>query len=198
MTLADDDFADFQAAPASPQTLASSNPTLMEMLNSSSVAAAPTLTSPISVSKSPVTLPSVVGGASRNPLGSAATHNNTPPNNTLGSAMSHKIASRPLSPTMSSRPSTTVPTSSAAPAAKGLSGFEDLWSMSLASTSSTKEPTTMKSIQALAKEKAEAAIWTQQPASGIRTRPGNMNAVGPRSTNTGTSSLRAGDDDLLL
>lgn len=81
----------------------------------------------------------------------------------------------------------------AAPAKGG--NFDDLWSLSLGSTSTNKlaasGPT--KSIKDLEKEKATAGLWGQQkPAGGVP--PPAFGAFG----NAAPASYTGGDDDLLL
>ncbi|KAI9573520.1 hypothetical protein HD554DRAFT_888790 [Boletus coccyginus] len=220
----DDDFADFQAAPSpsSPASPPTARPTLMEMLNSSPPTSRPpassvtsTLASPAQKAASPP-----VFNAPLNPFTSVANNRQsqsftttispTPAQNALWTS------SQPLSPTPSTstpvtRTSTTTasnkaPTSATVPgaSARGLSGFEDLWSMSLGGPSSSttaKSTTAGKSIKDLEKERAQAGIWasSQKPsrATGAATSMGLGNAFG----NFGpakASETAGGGDDLLL
>lgn len=215
----DDDFADFQVAPTSPtHSSTSSKPTLLEMLGSSPPQ--PTATPPVAAAKSTIT-PSTFTNTSFNAFAAATTTAakavNTP---VVAPAPSNLwAASRPLSPTSLSR--TTARTSSAGnrasmshtiPSAptpsKGLSGFEDLWSMSLGSTSSApggKPSSNGKSIKDLEKAKAEAGIWasSQKPVTapigmGGGALSGSFGNLGPVKPG-GASSAAGGDgDDLLL
>jgi len=214
--LPDDDFADFQAAPSSSSASStSSKPTLMEMLNSSPTRVAPATTKSVVVApgKPPMALPSF--GNTTNALGATATTNQaviTPvpvvptPNNLWA-------ASRPLSPSGPVRSTTSsVPNrasmshaSSPAPAAsaKGLSGFEDLWSMSLGSGPAGKHTSTGKSIKDLEKEKAQAGIWASSQKPATRTPMGLSSAMGSNfrsfaPAKTGGASSSGGGDDLLL
>ncbi|KAG9315702.1 hypothetical protein JVU11DRAFT_3349 [Chiua virens] len=218
--LDDDDFADFQAAPSSPAptSLPGTRPTLMEMLNSSpptnratAATVNPMLASQVQGTASPPTF-----NAPLNPLATnkqsqsfAATISPIPVQNTI------RTSSRPLSPSSASTPvgrssatsvgPTKTPASGAAPtSAKGLSGFEDLWSMSLGgqASSTTAKPTTAgKSIKDIEKERAQAGIWasSQKPggatggAAGLGLGNNTLGNFGPANPSETT-----GGDDLLL
>ncbi|KAI5989105.1 hypothetical protein EDD15DRAFT_1342673 [Pisolithus albus] len=185
MLFQDDDFADFQVAPTSPtHSSTSSKPTLLEMLSSSPPQ--PTAL-PVAASK-PVVTSSTFRNTSLNTLAATATTGKAANAAQVAPTPSNLwAASRPLSPTGLSRTaartssagnrtsmshaSPSVPTPS-----KGFSGFEDLWSMSLGSTSSGAGDKSSggKSIKDLEKEKAGAGIWasSQRPATAAPTGMG--------------------------
>lgn len=215
--LLDDDFADFQAAPSSSSASStSSKPTLMEMLNSSPPRVAPATTKSAAVAsgKPPMAIPSF--GNTTNALGATATTKQVvvTPGSVTPTPNNLWAASRPLSPTGPARSTTSsVPNrasmshaSSAAASAKGLSGFEDLWSMSLGATSSGSmgnHASTGKSIKDLEKEKAQTGIWasSRKPPTGTPMGLGNamgnnFGSFGPAKT--GGASSSGGGDDLLL
>ncbi|KAG8214667.1 hypothetical protein J3R82DRAFT_9745, partial [Butyriboletus roseoflavus] len=218
----EDEFADFQAAPppTSPASPPATRPTLMEMLNSSPPTNRPpaSIVNPTLASQAQrTTSPPAFNAPALNPLPSVtnnkrqsqslgATISPTPTQNTLWSS------SQPLSPTMSTftpvtRTSTAAPnkapTSGPAPptSAKGLSGFEDLWSMSLGTPSSSgttvKSATVGRSIKDLEKERAQAGIWASSQKPGAATSFGIGNTFG----NFGPAKAgetTGGGDDLLL
>ncbi|KIK27546.1 hypothetical protein PISMIDRAFT_188999 [Pisolithus microcarpus 441] len=207
----DDDFADFQVAPTSPtHSSTSSKPTLLEMLSSSPPQATAL---PVAASK-PVVTSSTLRNTSFNTLAATATTGKAVNAAQVAPTPSNLwAASRPLSPTGLSR--TTARTSSAGSRAsmssvptpsKGFSGFEDLWSMSLGSTSSgpgDKSLSSGKSIKDLEKEKAGAGIWasSQRPATAAPIGMGgalgnNFGNFGP--VKPGGGSAAGGGDDLLL
>ncbi|KAI6130012.1 hypothetical protein EDD17DRAFT_1177544 [Pisolithus thermaeus] len=212
----DDDFAEFQVAPTSPtHSSTSSKPTLLEMLSSSP----PQPTALPAAASKPAFTSSTFKSTSFNALAATTTTGKAVNAAQIAPTPSNLwAASRPLSPTGPSR--TTTRTSSAGNRAsmshvntsaptpsKGLSGFEDLWSMSLASTSTGpggKSSSNGKSIKDLEKEKAGAGIWasSQRPATAAPT--GTSGALGNNFGNFGSSkpgggfSTAGGGDDLLL
>ncbi|KAL4080776.1 hypothetical protein J3A83DRAFT_65434 [Scleroderma citrinum] len=209
----DDDFADFQAAPSSPSASStSSKPTLMEMLNSSPPRSTPaTMMSTLAASSRPSVASPAFGNTTFNALG-ANTTNKQP---VAPVASNLWAASRPLSPTGPTCSATTsvpnrasmshvAPSPAATAPAKGLSGFDDLWSMSLGTSSSNsvgKQASTGKSIKDLEKEKAQAGIWasSQKPLTGSSMGLGmgsSFGSFGPAKT--GGPSSSGGGDDLLL
>ncbi|KAG1715713.1 hypothetical protein ID866_1429 [Astraeus odoratus] len=195
----EDDFADFQAAPSSPSVSStSSKPSLMEMLKSTPPRAAPL---PVASPAHGNTSFNLFGPSNRQP--GIAQVAPTPSN--------QWTTSRPLSPTgparsvgvisMPNRASMSHTATPTSPPAKGLSGFEDLWSMSLGATTSSsagKSAPTAKSIKDLEKEKAQAGIWaSSQKSAPIGMGMGNnLGSFG--SSQAGGASSSGGGDDLLL
>ncbi|KAH7928430.1 ENTH-domain-containing protein [Leucogyrophana mollusca] len=207
----DDEFADFQAAPASPPP-ASARPTLMEMLSSSPPAArrAPVMSPPLA-SQAPAKATSPVSP----PAYTSATFGMLSPTSNRQSFSSSPAVpmqntmfptSQPLSPTTSVRTASPAAATPAAtkPASKPASNFEDLWSMSLGapvSSGGNRSATTGKSIKDLEKEKAQAGIWasTQKPGGSAMGMGGGFGNFGGLGSAKGTSSTSAGGgDDLLL
>jgi epsin len=205
----DDDFADFQAAP--PPSSPPAQATLMEMLNSSprQASRAPASTSQVPRTTSPRSFSPSFNMFSTTNNRQSQTFTLTPAAPVQNNVWA---ASQPLSPaasTVSARaPTLTAPSrasTSGAPSpapTKGLSGFEDLWSMSLGAPSSSsvgRSTTAGKSIKDLEKEKAQAGIWapTQKPglAMGIGSDFGNF---APAKAGGVSSSSNGGGDDLLL
>jgi epsin len=202
---ADDDFADFQAAPSAlpSATTTTSNPAtkpnLMEMLNSplAATAARPVmgLTSTSSFSQASI----------QSPMGFT---NNT---NTLG-MMSRPAPAAPVQNTLFSQPSPSPslppgrpnPSSATtnAAGAKSSGNFDDLWTMSLGS-SAKQTATGTKSIKDLEKEKAAAGIWgagQKKPAQGQFGDFGNFGGSGSGAGGNATTTTTGGGggDDLLL
>ncbi|KAF9241104.1 hypothetical protein BU15DRAFT_73583 [Melanogaster broomeanus] len=180
-----DDFADFQAAPSPSSPPA--QPTLMEMLNSSppqaSRAPAPAPQSQTFTLTPAAPVQNNVWTSSQ-PLSPAAS---------MGSTRTSTLAA-PSRASISGAPSSTP--------AKGLSGFEDLWSMSLGAPSSSsvgKSTTAGKSIKDLEKEKAQAGIWasTQKPGTAMGTGS-TFGNFAPAKAGGMSSSSNGGGDDLLL
>ncbi|KAG2365070.1 hypothetical protein BDR07DRAFT_1449901 [Suillus spraguei] len=211
----DDDFADFQAAPSSPAPSSPApasaplptKPTLMEMLRSTSPPAgrAPMMSPSLG---SQVPKPAAFTNTSVRPL--SPTNRQFFPATAGGSSGNLWSTSTPLSPTTSVRTSmSAAPIIPAAPSSKASSAtspksssnFEDLWSLSLGTTTPTvRSGNTGKSIKDLEKEKAQAGIWasSQKPGAtqmGMGNGFGNFGGMGASG---GTSSASAGDDDLLL
>lgn len=204
---ADDDFADFQAAPSSPPPAAATNlaaapvsgttkPNLMDLLAS---------TSPSASSRS-------VQSVQPQPFGTLnaalvpTSSQQLRPNSTPATAPAY--TGMPVMSPMSARSAATSPvatgtTSSAATKLGG--GFDDLWSMSLGSATGSK-PTSgaaagAKSIRDLEKEKAQAGIWGVQsqvrPAAPASVPAGGFGSFAkPLAPSGGGES--AGADDLLL
>lgn len=207
VSLDDDDFADFQAAPTSPAPAISpattapvthnrgpSKPTLMDMLNSNTpsstianrstsntAAAQQALFGATNVRSPPVTQPT------QNLFG--------------GNVMASTPMMSPTSPpsyqqqrvnTMSPKPMGAItPAAKPAAATPKSANFDDLWNMSLGSSSAAAKPAVAgKSMKDLEKEKAQSGLWgsakpAQQPAFGT------FGTAAPPSSN-------AGGDDLLL
>ncbi|KAG6377171.1 hypothetical protein JVT61DRAFT_1223 [Boletus reticuloceps] len=213
----DDDFADFQAAPSAPSPASppAARATLMEMLNNSARPPASTV-NPTPQSQRTTSPPSF--NAPLNPL--AAVTNNRP-SQSFAATMSPMPAqntlwtsSQPLSPATSTPVTRTpiaaasnkAPASGAAPSvpSKGLSGFEDLWSMSLGGSSSSttaKSTTAGKSIKDLEKERAHAGIWAISQKPGGATGPATNMGLGNAFGNFGPAKAgetTGGGDDLLL
>ncbi|KAF8631013.1 hypothetical protein AX15_002626 [Amanita polypyramis BW_CC] len=212
----DDDFADFQAAPV--QTLTSTGgavpsapakPNLMDLLNAPPNQ--PTSSS-VGFAQSFAQQPSLFGSSG---VGGVATPSTTlhRPSPSL-SAMSspfvpqvqvtqsgNSFGGAPL--TSSAPPHSTSVASSSKPnptqSKSGSSNFDDLWSMSLGSSSKPGTPKVgAKSIKDLEKEKAQAALWGSQTKS--KSPMGNNNAFGSFGNpgfGSGTQSS-GGNDDLLL
>ncbi|KAG1906753.1 uncharacterized protein F5891DRAFT_1003596 [Suillus fuscotomentosus] len=217
VSLDDDDFADFQAAPSSPALSSPApasaslptKPTLMEMLRSTSPPANRTPTMSPSLG-SQIPKPAAFSNTSARAL--SPTNRQIFPTTAGGSSGNLWSTSTPLSPTTSVRTSmSAVPIIPAAPplkaspaaAPKSSSNFEDLWSLSLGTSSTTptvKSGNTGKSIKDLEKEKAQAGIWasSQKPGSiqmGMGSGFGNFGGIG---TSGGTSASASDGDDLLL
>lgn len=217
VNLDDDDFADFQAAPSSPAPSSPAptsappptKPTLMEMLRSTSPPAsrAPMMSPPLG---SQVPKPAAFANTSVRAL--SPTNRQFFPAAASGPSGNLWSTSTPLSPTTSVRTSMSAapitpaaPPPKASPAAppKSASNFEDLWSLSLGTSSTTstvKSGNTGKSIKDLEKEKAQAGIWAsnQKPGAthmGMDSGFGNFGGIG---TSGGTSASASGGDDLLL
>jgi epsin len=217
VNLDDDDFADFQAAPSSPAPSSPAptsaplptKPTLMEMLRSTSPPA----------SRAPMMSPSLgsqvpkPAAFSLTPVRALSpTNRQFFPATASGPSSNLWSTSAPLSPTTSVRTSmSTAPITPAAPPPKAspaappksASNFEDLWSLSLGTSSTTptvKSGNTGKSIKDLEKEKAQAGIWasSQKPGGahmGMGSGFGNFGGMG---TSGVTSASASGGDDLLL
>ncbi|KAG2131770.1 hypothetical protein DEU56DRAFT_813207 [Suillus clintonianus] len=216
VSLDDDDFADFQAAPSSPAPSSPApasapvptKPTLMEMLRSAS---------PPTGNRAPMMSPSL---ASQVPTGFpntsmralSPTNRQFFPAAASGSSGSLWSTSTPLSPTTSVRtpmsaapipPAAAPPKASPASPPKSSSNFEDLWSMSLGTSSTTptvKSGSTGKSIKDLEKEKAQAGIWaSSQKPGAAQMGMGGFGNFGGIGTSGGASFASAsGGDDLLL
>ncbi|KAF9003454.1 ENTH-domain-containing protein [Hymenopellis radicata] len=205
----DDEFADFQAAPSSPApapVAANKTQNLMDMLNSSTPAQQRNGSFGVAAMQQPVGTGSSMGmgmGMGMQParMGSMGSmHRGTPsmsatsppPQNRFGGPMQPTVSS-PMASSFSSpmRPASTP--SVASPAAKG-GNFEDLWSMSLGSTSKPATPVGGKSIKDLEKEKAAAGLWgAAKPPMGASSN----NAFGSFGTAPPPSSSGGGDDLLL-
>ncbi|KAG1788791.1 hypothetical protein EV424DRAFT_1626557 [Suillus variegatus] len=217
VSLDDDDFADFQAAPSSPALSSPApasaslptKPTLMEMLRSTSPPANRTPTMSPSLG-SQIPKPAAFSNSSARAL--SPTNRQIFPTTAGGSSGNLWSTSTPLSPTTSVRtsmsaapiiPAAPPPKASPAAAPKSSSNFEDLWSLSLGTSSTTstvKSGNTGKSIKDLEKEKAQAGIWasSQKPGAtqmGMGSGFGNFGGIG---TSGGTSAYASDGDDLLL
>ena len=204
----DDDFADFQAAPvqttqAAPAlTAQTKKPNLMDMLNFA----------PVSQTATSAGSPFVV--PQQQPMGynvganvGMGGHRQTPSFSSLPIVQTQTIfggggaALRPTPVAMGSSFSTppSAPTNrpSLTPATKSSSNFDDLWSLSLGST--TAKPSagggaSGKSIKDLEKEKTMAGLWG---SGGQQQRPG-VGHVAMASQPTAFGSATGGTDDLLL
>ncbi|KAM6494275.1 hypothetical protein JOM56_010636 [Amanita muscaria] len=216
--LDDDDFADFQAAPVQVPTLsggaialtnapvvsvAPSKPNLMDLLNARPTQPSITTTG---FTQTRVQQPSLFSSPKVGGGGVGTTHR---------PSASISFASTPLQPTQtgnsitSKTPTTNAPlrptsvASSNRPMAttqpKLSSNFDDIWSMSLGSTSKPTTPSSgAKSIKDLEKEKSQASLWGAQSKSKLPM--GNANAFGSfggAGFGTGTQS-NSDTDDLLL
>ncbi|KAF8905294.1 hypothetical protein CPB85DRAFT_1563738 [Mucidula mucida] len=181
----DDEFADFQVAPSAPApapVAANKTQNLMDMLNSSKPSTPAQQRNGgfgVAAMQQPMGTGSSMGmGMGMQParmgsMGSmhrqtpSMTATSPPPQNLFGGPMQPTVAS-PTASSFSSplRPASTTSAASpggAKPAAKS-GNFEDLWSMSLGSTSKPATPVGGKSIKDLEKEKASAGLW------GLRSR----------------------------
>ncbi|KAF9464153.1 hypothetical protein BDZ94DRAFT_1216949 [Collybia nuda] len=218
---ADDDFADFQAAPVQPtitgnNTTSTAKPNLMTMLSSSTP---PTTNQPVSgfgQFQQPATYGMNAGGMGAGVgagMGMGGGHRSTQsisaqppqyasmmqsqPQGLFGGPM------KPTSPINSSFPPATrqgpaVPSTQAKPAAPAAgANFDDLWSLSLGTSASKPATATTssagKSIKDLEKEKAMAGLWGGQKPSG-----GPNAGVGVGGFGSFNNSTSNGGDDLLL
>ncbi|TFK27668.1 ENTH-domain-containing protein [Coprinopsis marcescibilis] len=216
VSLDDDDFSDFQPAPVHNATIASpafavapgafsaapsAKPNLMDLLNQNQRPVSTPVVAPVMQAQPPPGYGSSLGGFGHRPSPSVSGQVQAP---NYTSPISH-VQSQPSfggAPLVASQPSYSSPgiTSTrpaAAPAKPASSDFGDLWSMSLASTSSkpsTPAPGGAKSMQALQKEKAAANIWGQTQQATGPPKPAAFPAFGGSST---TSASNDGDDLLL-
>lgn len=111
----------------------------------------------------------------------------------------------PLQPTFSASAAAQKPPFSSTPStgpvaqkpAAAATSFDDLWSMSLGSKSTTGTASTGagKSIKDLEKEKATAGLWG---GAGQQQRPPNMGGSSFGNFGNSTGSSSSGGDDLLL
>ncbi|KAJ7599930.1 epsin domain-containing protein [Mycena floridula] len=204
VSLDDDDFADFQAAPVQqPAT----KPNLMDMLSKPSI---PVSTTPLPVN--PMMAPAV-GHFGQNPSFSMGAGMN---NMSMGNGMNNGMGMHRPSPSLSSTSSPfgqqqpmfggpMQPTSSGftakpapaptAPAQKAGADFGDLWTMSLGSKPAAQGPT--KSIKDLEKEKASAGLWGGQASQQKQPAMGGMDTFGSFSNLNSTPASNGGDDLLL-
>ena len=168
----------------------------MEMLNSTSM----------QTSRSTVSSPPTTGGNNANLFGmlkatpAQPTYTNQNQTSLFGSGskpMSPPIRATAVAPT--SPPIRASSTPAAPSATKPSSNFDDLWSMSLGSSATTKPTTGGKTMNDLTKEKAEAGIWGGAQKPTIVPMGG---ATGGGFGNFGDSftsaSAGGGGDDLLL
>ncbi|KAF6755839.1 hypothetical protein DFP72DRAFT_895352 [Ephemerocybe angulata] len=211
VSLDDDDFADFQAAPVQQAPVAQAKPNLLAMLNSSS----PPPRQPSAPSFGQAQPPPGYGA----PLGGFTNaHRPSPSLSSQGGFASPTAPSMqpmqsqnlfggaaPLRPTATSQASfgnTARPASTpaAAPAKPASANFDDLWSLGLgASTSKPATPVAgTKSIQALQKEKAQASIWGAGGQKQPQPAQFGGGAFGSFGTSTNAGASAGGDDDLLL
>lgn len=203
----DDEFADFQVAPTSAPAAAPAKPNLMEMLKS-----APT---------SHAYRPSVSATSPNNNLfgmlspttTAQPTYTNQNQTSLFGGGTSSPLM-RPSTMSPTAAPIGTSSTAAMAPTMAGLttnkattksssSNFDDLWSMSLGSSTVNKPASVAaatganKSIKDLEKEKAQAGIW----GSVQRSQAGGMafgNFGSGSFGGSGATPSAGGGDDLLL
>jgi epsin len=205
----DDDFADFQAAPSSPPAATTnlaaapvtgtSKPNLMDLLAS---------TAPSASSRSVQSVQPQPFGAFNAALVPPSSQQ-LRPSSTPATAPAY--TGMPVMSPMSARSAATSPvatgtTSSAAAGSTKLGGgFDDLWSMSLGSTTASNPgggaAAGAKSIRDLEKEKAQAGIWGVQsqvrPAAPASVPAGGFGSFAKPLAPSGGGDL-AGADDLLL
>ncbi|KAI9436562.1 hypothetical protein H4582DRAFT_2112028 [Lactarius indigo] len=203
---AEDDFADFQAAPpsasasvtttaASPAPAATAKPSLMDLLSSTAAAPSPATYRPTAQTQPLGAFNTVLTPSSQvRPSSTPAT---APPSYAATPAARSAVTS-PVS-----AGSTSLAGKSAAKSGAG--GFDDLWSMSLGSAAASKSSAPAgagKSIRDLEKEKAQAGIWGAQSQGQGQARPPAMGGFGSFTTNatagSGAGGASAGADDLLL
>lgn len=211
LTLAvDDDFADFQAAPVQigGATPAPAKPNLMDLLNAT----------PSHRSSTPPTFgqssihPSLFGSPRAGGIGASATtiHRPSPSLSAVSPpltpqvqlAQTANIFGAPLASTAPIRSMSAAPTSKPTPTQSKptSSNFDDLWSMSLGSSSKPAASSAgAKSMKALEKEKAQASLWGSQTKSPMSS--GNNNDIFGSFGNAGLGNggkSNGGNDDLLL
>lgn len=207
MLAVDDDFADFQAAPvqAGGATPAPAKPNLMDLLNatpshrsstppafgqSSSLFGSPRAGG-IGASATTMHRPSPSLSAVSPPLAPQVQH--TPTANIFGGA---SLASTTPIRSMSAAPASKPTTAQSKPTS---SNFDDLWSMSLGSSSKPAASSAgAKSMKALEKEKAQATLWGAQKSP---LNSSNTNDIFGSFGNAGLGSggkSDGGNDDYLL
>ncbi|KAG5221208.1 Epsin, clathrin recruitment and traffic [Salix suchowensis] len=215
VSLDDDDFADFQAAPVSPTAAAmnsapaiTAKPNLMQMLGQTATRPAvtpaqPTIPMQPAFSGMGMGMGGMTTGHRQNLSGSFSPAAQTTAPNYFGGApikpsttpAMTPIAMNPSRPGVTSAAMTPTSTTSS----KGGANFDDLWSMSLGSSAkpATNTASQSKSIKDLEKEKATAGLWG---AGGKPLAMGGSSAFGNFGSATGGGSGAAnnGDDDLLL
>lgn len=205
--VADDEFADFQAAPTSAPVMAPAKPNLKEMLQSGP-----------KVSHTPH---QSMAAPNNNLFGMLASTTQPTYTNQNQTSLFGGATSPPMRPTTMSPPVRTGSTPATAPTTgaskpKPSSNFDDLWSMSLGSSPSNNKSAATgtganKSIKDLEKEKAQAGIWGSGPQSQQQQqRPGGMAMGGSGFGQFGgtsfsgsgavssSSASAGGGDDLLL
>jgi epsin len=207
----DDDFSDFQPAPVapaaqpalapSPAAHAAAKPNLMDLLSSQQrPSSTPLAAQPIA---QPAAFGSPLSGHRPNPSysGQQSLFGGAPAQSQpmFGGAPPMVPSSMSSFGASAARPGSTPAVSTPAAKPASSANFDDLWSMSLGTSSKPVNASTggSKSIQALQKEKAMAGIWgsggAQKPA-GAPQQPSFPSFGG--SSNAGASS--GGNDDLLL
>jgi epsin len=183
VSLDDDDFADFQAAPVSapssppPQSQTSNQANIMHTLMSSSPAPA--------MNPAPVRTHSSMGS-----MGSMMSPQTTKVSSPLSTG---NFAASPLTPA-------SPPPASATPSgAKPSSNFDDLWNLSLGSSASKPSTPGGRSMNELQKEKTNASLWGAK--AGASAKPsdpfGSFGGFGGGAA-AGSSGNHSGGDDLLL
>ncbi|ESK87476.1 epsin domain-containing protein [Moniliophthora roreri MCA 2997] len=211
VSLDDDDFAEFQAAPS--PTTAAPAPTpaaaapvpkmnLMEMLNS----AQPSMVSPMGQPQQGSLFNTGVGnmgmGMHRSNPSLSSTSQYSSPVQTTSPPPFSPIRPATMSPTSSSAKVPSTGVAAAKHASKPSSNFDDLWTMSLGSSKPSTPVGAGKSIKDLEKEKASAGLWGST-GGGAKPPMGNANsfgAFGGTSMGSGASTSGSGNagDDLLL
>ncbi|KAJ2919212.1 hypothetical protein MD484_g1273, partial [Candolleomyces efflorescens] len=214
VSLDDDDFADFQAAPVSaapaapaPAPATQTKPNLMDLLNSTARPASVPAAQPFVQAQPPPAY-----GA---PLGSFNTGHRPAPSLSSQSAFASPItpqvqpqaqnlfggAARPAAaPQPSFNAGPVRPVSTPAAAAKSASNFDDLWSLGLGSSSKPATPAPVggtKSIQALQQEKAQASIWGANTSGQQKPQPAQFPSFGAAPASNAGGASSAGDDLLL-
>ncbi|KAJ3971081.1 hypothetical protein EV361DRAFT_950001 [Lentinula raphanica] len=218
-----DDFDDFQAAPVTASTTASTQPAssaapkmnLMEMLNSTPAPARPQSMSFAQPQASQMQTQSSAFGSGMSMgssgmgmgmgMGGMASGGMHRPSPSLSSnnSFSGMAPMRPMSSTTSSSSSgSTLNRAASVASSKPASSanFDDLWSMSLGSKPSTPTAGTMagnKSIKDIQNEKASAGLWGSGPAKPQQPAMGS-NAFGQFGSSGTAASSNGGGDDLLL
>lgn len=198
VSLDDDDFGNFEAAPVSPVAAAAPQQkvSLMDMLGSP---AAPQPSAPPLGMASPTGMMSpaygmqaqahafgAFGAAPVQPQGMGMGMHRQTSSVSMGmGSPAARVGTPTMTPTASARP----PVGASKPSA---GGFDDLFSMALGSGMGSKPGTPVggaKSMQEIQKEKAQAGIWGAGKAG-----PAGMGGFGGSSTST----MGGGGDDLLL
>ncbi|KIY69293.1 ENTH-domain-containing protein [Cylindrobasidium torrendii FP15055 ss-10] len=204
----DDDFDSFQTAPtgsaaAAPAPavapVAPANQNLMAMLNQGG--ASHQRTGSLGMQQPMGAAPNV-GMGMQQPMrmGSLPMTASPPPQNlwnASGMMQPAPVTSPPpmsMTPTSGMRPTSMSKPATPKPASSG--NFDDLWSMSLGSSSKPSTPVGGKSMKALQSEKVSVGLWGG--AGGAKPAMGNSNAFGSFGTSTTTSKNGSGGDDLLL
>ena len=189
VSLDDDDFADFQAAPSSPPPMPVQAQPIMPSFNTNTAASPP----PTMQSQGHRQQPSLGGlGSLMSPQVPKPTTNNS------FSGVGPNYTSSPLM-AASPPPTNRMQSSSASSSAKPSVGFDDLWNMSLGSSTPKPAAGGGKSMNDLQKEKTNAGLWGAQKPPGAADSFGSFGgSFGGSSTSNSNSKMGGGDDDLLL
>jgi len=200
----DDDFADFQAAPAPAATSLPVQQNVYEFLSSTQN------TTPAQSQQRPAKLQQQQPGYYNAAAGSMFTSPVSPPANKQSFAMQPQSPAAfggggLMSPASSSGSRSGVASTTAAvkpqqtSTTKASVGFDDLWSMSLGGTSSNKATgggaAGGKSMKDLEKEKAQSGIWGAN--GGATSSLFDMGSSNATASNAGMGSGGANDDLLL-